>query len=50
MYALAPEMTADEVLQAFRHDAPNLFLGAVIVAVGLESKIDQNSIELPPDD
>jgi phosphoserine phosphatase RsbU/P len=35
MYALASEMTADQVLQAFRHDAPNLFLGAVIVAVGL---------------
>jgi phosphoserine phosphatase RsbU/P len=35
MYAPAPEMTADQILQAFRHDAPNLFLGAVIVAVGL---------------
>lgn len=28
-------MTADQVLQAFHHDAPGLFLGAVIVAVGL---------------
>jgi sigma-B regulation protein RsbU (phosphoserine phosphatase) len=35
MYALAPEMTADQVLQAFHHDALNLFLGAAIVAVGL---------------
>ncbi len=35
MYAPAPELTADQVLQAFRHDAPNLFLGAIIVAVGL---------------
>jgi phosphoserine phosphatase RsbU/P len=35
MYAPAPELTADQILQAFRHDAPNLFLGAVIVAVGL---------------
>ena len=35
MYAPAPEMTADQVLQAFRSDALNLFLGAAIVAVGL---------------
>src|ERR1700733_94428 len=33
----APEMTANQVLQAFRHDAPSLFFGAVIVAVGLVS-------------
>jgi sigma-B regulation protein RsbU (phosphoserine phosphatase) len=35
MYASAPEMTADQVLQAFHRDAPFLFLGAAIVAVGL---------------
>ena len=35
MYVLAPEMTADQVLQAFHRDALNLFLGAAIVAVGL---------------
>jgi sigma-B regulation protein RsbU (phosphoserine phosphatase) len=35
MYMLDPEMTADQVLQAFHRDAPGLFLGAVIVAVGL---------------
>ncbi|MGA8343424.1 MAG: PP2C family protein-serine/threonine phosphatase [Candidatus Sulfotelmatobacter sp.] len=35
MYATAPELTADQVLQAFHHDAPALFLGAMIVAVGL---------------
>jgi len=35
MYVPAPEMTADQVLQAFHHDAFNLFLGAAIVAVGL---------------
>ena len=35
MYAPSPEMTADQVLQAFHRDAPGLFLGAVIVAVGL---------------
>src|SRR5580658_7547171 len=35
MYAPAPGMTANQVLQAFHHDAPNLFLGAAIVAVGL---------------
>ncbi len=35
MYVPAPEMTADQVLQVFHHDAPSLFLGAAIVAVGL---------------
>lgn len=35
MYAPAPELTADQVLQAFHRDALNLFLGAAIVAVGL---------------
>jgi phosphoserine phosphatase RsbU/P len=35
MYALAPEITADQVLQAFHHDAFNLFLGSAIAAVGL---------------
>jgi sigma-B regulation protein RsbU (phosphoserine phosphatase) len=35
MYVPAPEMTADQVLQAFRHDGPNLFFGAMIMAVGL---------------
>ena len=35
MYAPAPEMTADHVLQVFRHDGPNLFFGAMIMAVGL---------------
>jgi sigma-B regulation protein RsbU (phosphoserine phosphatase) len=35
MYIPSPEMTADQVLQAFHRDAPGLFLGAVIVAVGL---------------
>jgi sigma-B regulation protein RsbU (phosphoserine phosphatase) len=35
MYALAREITADQVLQAFRRDAPFLFLGAAIAAVGL---------------
>jgi sigma-B regulation protein RsbU (phosphoserine phosphatase) len=37
MYAPAPELTADQVLQAFRHDAPNLLFGAMIMAVGLVS-------------
>lgn len=32
-------MTADQVLQAFRHDAPLLFLGAAIAAVGLLSAL-----------
>jgi len=35
MYLPAPELTADQVLQAFHRDALNLFLGAAIVAVGL---------------
>jgi phosphoserine phosphatase RsbU/P len=35
MYALASELTADQVLQAFRRDGPSLFLGAMIMAVGL---------------
>jgi sigma-B regulation protein RsbU (phosphoserine phosphatase) len=35
MYAPAPEMTADQVLQVFRHDAPSLLFGAMIMAVGL---------------
>jgi sigma-B regulation protein RsbU (phosphoserine phosphatase) len=35
MYALAAEMSANQVLQAFHRDAFNLFLGAAIVAVGL---------------
>jgi sigma-B regulation protein RsbU (phosphoserine phosphatase) len=34
MYALV-ELTADQVLQAFRRDGPSLFLGAMIMAVGL---------------
>ena len=35
MHAPSPEMTADQVLRAFRRDAPLLFLGAAIAAVGL---------------
>src|ERR1700685_101806 len=35
MYIRAPQLTADQVLQAFHHDAPRLFLGAMIVGVGL---------------
>jgi phosphoserine phosphatase RsbU/P len=35
MYAPAPEMTADQVLQAFHRDGPSLFFGAMIMAVGL---------------
>ena len=35
MYAPAPGLTADQVLQAFRHDAPSLLFGAMIMAVGL---------------
>ena len=31
----APEITADQVLQTFHHDAPYLFLGASFVAVGM---------------
>jgi sigma-B regulation protein RsbU (phosphoserine phosphatase) len=37
MYAPVAEMSGDQVLQAFRHDVPSLFFGAVIVAVGLVS-------------
>ena len=35
MHAPCPEMTANQVLQAFRRDGPLLFLGASIAAVGL---------------
>jgi sigma-B regulation protein RsbU (phosphoserine phosphatase) len=35
MYAPSPQMTADQVLQTFRHDAPTLLFGAMIMAVGL---------------
>src|ERR1700722_11814760 len=35
MYAPAPELSADQVLQAFHHDGLNLFFGAMIMAVGL---------------
>jgi sigma-B regulation protein RsbU (phosphoserine phosphatase) len=35
MYASLPELTAQQVLQAFHRDAPFLFLGAAIVTVGL---------------
>ncbi len=35
MNASAPGLTADQVLQAFRHDAPSLLFGAMIMAVGL---------------
>jgi phosphoserine phosphatase RsbU/P len=35
MNAPAPTLTAGQVLQAFHHDAFNLFVGAAIVAVGL---------------
>jgi sigma-B regulation protein RsbU (phosphoserine phosphatase) len=35
MYAPTPELSANQVLQAFHRDAPFLFLGAAIVAVGL---------------
>jgi sigma-B regulation protein RsbU (phosphoserine phosphatase) len=35
MYAVAPELTADQVLRTFRHDAPSLLFGAMIMAVGL---------------
>jgi phosphoserine phosphatase RsbU/P len=35
MHALVPEMTADQVLQTFRHDVPTLLFGAMIMAVGL---------------
>ena len=33
----APELSADQVLQAFRHDAPSLLFGAIILAVRLVS-------------
>ncbi|MGA7930463.1 MAG: PP2C family protein-serine/threonine phosphatase [Candidatus Sulfotelmatobacter sp.] len=39
MYVPAPEMTADQVLQAFHRDAPFLFLGAAIAAVGLVAAV-----------
>jgi sigma-B regulation protein RsbU (phosphoserine phosphatase) len=39
MYAPSPEMNADQVLQAFHHDAPFLFLGAAIAAVGLVAAV-----------
>lgn len=39
MYAPSPEMTAEQVLQAFHHDAPFLFLGAAIAAVGLVAAV-----------
>jgi sigma-B regulation protein RsbU (phosphoserine phosphatase) len=32
-----PSISAGDVLQAFRHDAPNLFLGAAFMTVGLVS-------------
>ena len=35
MHVPAPEMTADQVLQTFRRDVPNLLVGAMIMAVGL---------------
>jgi phosphoserine phosphatase RsbU/P len=35
MYAPAPELSADQVLQTFRHDVPSLLFGAMIMAVGL---------------
>jgi sigma-B regulation protein RsbU (phosphoserine phosphatase) len=37
MYAPAPGLTADQVLQTFRRDAPSLLFGAMIMAVGLVS-------------
>ena len=33
----APQLTADQVLQTFRHDVPSLLFGAMIMAVGLVS-------------
>ena len=35
MYVPAPGLTADQVLRAFQRDAPWLFLGAMIAAVGV---------------
>lgn len=37
MYVTPPEMSAGEVLSAFHHDAPYLFLGGAFVAVGFVS-------------
>jgi sigma-B regulation protein RsbU (phosphoserine phosphatase) len=37
MYAPAPQITGDQVLQTFRHDVPSLLFGAMIMAVGLVS-------------
>jgi phosphoserine phosphatase RsbU/P len=37
MYAPLSDVTAEQVLQAFHRDAPGLFLGAMIVAVGVVS-------------
>jgi phosphoserine phosphatase RsbU/P len=37
MYAVLPELTAEQVLQTFHRDAPYLFLGAAFVAVGVIS-------------
>jgi len=39
MHVPAFQMTGDQVLQAFYHDALNLFLGAAIVAVGLVAAV-----------
>lgn len=33
MYVIPPEVTSGEVLAAFQHDAPYLFLGAALAAV-----------------
>jgi phosphoserine phosphatase RsbU/P len=35
MYVPARVLSADQVLQVFRHDGPSLFFGAMIMAVGL---------------
>jgi sigma-B regulation protein RsbU (phosphoserine phosphatase) len=35
MYATVPDMTANQVLQSFRHDGPSLLFGAMIIGVGL---------------
>src|SRR5580704_19094852 len=37
MYVPTSGMTADQVLRVFRHDAPSLLFGALIMAVGLVS-------------
>jgi sigma-B regulation protein RsbU (phosphoserine phosphatase) len=39
MYAPVPELTADQVLLAFRHDAPSLLFGAIIMAVGVVAAV-----------